>query len=66
MFNTGHGIGTNGPGVILGSYTWEDDAIPWDSLDEDKRLEYVLKNLAEIHGKQVYRDFQGGTSDSWV
>ncbi|MEH7501845.1 flavin monoamine oxidase family protein [Neobacillus drentensis] len=61
-----HGIGTNGPGVILGSYTWEDDAIPWDSLDEDKRLEYVLKNLAEIHGKQVYRDFQGGTSHSWV
>ncbi|MDR7001367.1 flavin monoamine oxidase family protein [Neobacillus niacini] len=61
-----NGIGTNGPGVILGSYTWEDDAIPWDSLDEDKRLEYVLKNLAEIHGKQVYSDFQGGTSHSWV
>lgn len=59
-------LGTHGPGVILGSYTWEDDAIPWDSLDEDNRLEYVLKNLAKIHGKQVYSEFQGGTSHSWV
>ena len=61
-----HGLGTQGTGVILGSYTWEDDAIPWDSLDQDSRLEFVLKNLAEIHGKQVYSDFQGGTSHSWV
>lgn len=61
-----HGIGTQGPGVILGSYTWEDDAIPWDSLEEDARLENVLKNLAAIHGKQVYRDFQGGVSHSWI
>jgi monoamine oxidase len=61
-----HGLGTQGSGVILGSYTWEDDAIPWDSLEEDNRLEYVLKNLAEIHGKQVFSDFQGGTSHSWI
>jgi monoamine oxidase len=61
-----HNLGSDGPGVILGSYTWEDDAIPWDSLEDDNRLEYVLKNLATIHGDQVYRDFQGGVSHSWV
>lgn len=61
-----HNLGSDGPGVILGSYTWEDDAIPWDSLAEDNRLEYVLKNLATIHGPQVYRDFQGGASHSWI
>ncbi|GAE93515.1 tryptophan 2-monooxygenase [Gracilibacillus boraciitolerans JCM 21714] len=61
-----HNLGSDGSGVILGSYTWEDDAIPWDSLEDDNRLEYVLKNLAIIHGDQVYSDFQGGVSHSWI
>ncbi|MFC3883636.1 flavin monoamine oxidase family protein [Bacillus songklensis] len=61
-----HNLGTPGPGVILASYTWEDDAIPWDSLDDEDRLEYVLKNLATIHGKQVYSEFQTGASHSWI
>ncbi|KDE49384.1 amine oxidase [Geobacillus sp. CAMR12739] len=60
------GIGTKGPGVVLASYTWEDDTIPWDSLGDEERLEYTLKNLAVIHGKQVYREFETGTSHSWV
>src|SRR5690606_32192414 len=30
------------------------------------RMEYVWKNLADIHGDQVYRDFQGGASHSWI
>nr|WP_093133182.1 flavin monoamine oxidase family protein [Salinibacillus kushneri] len=61
-----HNLGSDGSGVILGSYTWEDDAIPWDSLEDDNRFEYVLKNLANIHGDQVYQDFQGGVSHSWI
>ncbi|MFC0558965.1 flavin monoamine oxidase family protein [Halalkalibacter alkalisediminis] len=61
-----HDLGAQGSGVILGSYTWDDDAVPWDSLENEERLEYVLKNLATIHGEQVYRDFQGGVSHSWV
>jgi monoamine oxidase len=59
-------LGTPGSGVVMASYTWEDDAIPWDSLGEEERLEYALKNLATIHGKQVYREFQTGTSHSWI
>ncbi|MFJ5624433.1 flavin monoamine oxidase family protein [Peribacillus loiseleuriae] len=61
-----HGVGTSGPGVILASYTWEDDALPWDSLTNENRLEYALKNLATIHGEQVYREFVTGTSHSWI
>jgi monoamine oxidase len=61
-----HNLGTTGSGVILASYTWEDDAIPWDSLGDEERLEYVLKNLTTIHGKQVYREFETGTSFSWI
>lgn len=61
-----YGLGTQGTGIILGSYTWEDDAVPWDSLNNDDRLQYVLKNLAAVHGKQVFSEFQGGVSHSWV
>jgi monoamine oxidase len=61
-----HGLGTTEPGVILASYTWEDDAIPWDSLSDENRLEYALRDLAIIHGKQVYREFETGASHSWI
>jgi monoamine oxidase len=61
-----HDLGQAGPGVILASYTWENDTIPWDSLGDEFRLEYALKNLATIHGKQVFREFETGTSFSWV
>lgn len=60
------GLDTSGPGIVLASYTWEDDAIPWDSLDDRGRLEHALKNLTTIHGKQVYREFQTGESHSWI
>ncbi|BCU81858.1 putative L-amino-acid oxidase YobN [Polycladomyces abyssicola] len=60
------GLGEPGPGVILASYTWEDDAVPWDSLAEEDRFEYALKNLATIHGKQVYREYITGVSHSWI
>lgn len=61
-----YGIGTSGPGVVLGSYTWEDDAMPWDSLNKKDRLENALKNLSEIHGNQVYSEFLAGASHSWI
>jgi monoamine oxidase len=61
-----YGIGTPGPGVILASYTWEDNAVPWDSLGDETRLEYALKNLAFIHGNHVFREFETGVSHSWA
>jgi monoamine oxidase len=61
-----HGLGTSEPGVVMASYTWEDDAIPWDSLSDEARLEYALKNLATIHGNQVYDEFVTGASHSWI
>lgn len=60
-----HGIGKNGTGIILVSYTWEDDTVPWDSLSEDERIQQALKNLATIHGQQVYDEFITGVSYSW-
>ncbi len=42
-------IGSKGHGVILASYCWSDEASRWDSLDDDDRYYYALKNLAMIH-----------------
>ena len=61
-----HGIGTPGPAVILASYTLGDDVMPWDGLPNEERIRYALKNLAVIHGDQVYREFVKGFSFSWA
>jgi monoamine oxidase len=36
-------------GLILASYCWSDEASRWDSMDEDERYFYALKNLAIVH-----------------
>jgi monoamine oxidase len=64
-FLPSHGIGTNGPAIVLASYTWADEALTWDSQPEDERIHYALKNLAEIYGNQVYAQFAAGASYSW-
>lgn len=61
-----HGYGKEETGIILASYTWEDDATPWDSLSEVERIQQALKNLATIHGQRVYEEFIAGTSHSWA
>jgi monoamine oxidase len=60
------GIGTTGPAVVLGSYTWADEALVWNGLSRKERIHYTLTNLAEIHGDQVYYEYMSGTSYSWV
>lgn len=61
-----HGLGTPGRAALLASYTWEDDALPWDSITQEERIYFALKNLATIHGDQIYREFVTGTSYSWA
>lgn len=53
-------------GLILASYTWEDDATLWDILPENDRIQQSLKNLAKVHGTQVYDHFLSGASYSWT
>ncbi|RRN71309.1 flavin monoamine oxidase family protein [Peribacillus simplex] len=53
-------------GIILASYTWEDDATLWDILPEKNRIQNALKNLERVHGKQVYDHFLSGASYSWT
>ncbi len=60
-----HGLGTPGPAALLASYTWQDDALPWDGLSQEERIYFALRNLATIHGDHIYREFVTGTSYSW-
>ncbi|RDI68252.1 flavin monoamine oxidase family protein [Nocardia pseudobrasiliensis] len=55
-------------GVVLASYTWSDDALRWDSLTPDERVDQALHGLADIFGSDtVLREFTGvGLSQSWM
>ncbi|MGG1572495.1 flavin monoamine oxidase family protein [Fictibacillus sp. NRS-1165] len=60
-----HLIGSTGSGIILASYTWEDDTLSWDNLPEGDRIRNALDNLSLIHGNQIYSRFLTGASHSW-
>ncbi|PLS01818.1 flavin monoamine oxidase family protein [Neobacillus cucumis] len=60
-----HLIGTSGSGVILASYTWEDETLSWDNLPENDRIRNALDNLATVHGSHIYNHFLTGVSHSW-
>lgn len=61
-----HLIGSSGSGIILASYTWQDDTLSWDNLPEEDRIRNALNNLATIHGDKVYKEFLVGASHSWA
>lgn len=60
-----HGFGESG-GVVLASYTWENNALLWDSMPEEDRVQQALKILAKIHGKHIMCEFVTGVAHSWV
>lgn len=59
-------LGSEGPGTILASYTWEDDALYWDSLPEYEQVQQALKDLSYLFGNQVYSEFVTGFTYSWA
>src|SRR5262249_22543491 len=66
IFYPSHGLRSSGPGIVLASYAWSDDALKWDSLGERERIERALACLEEIHGRVVRDEFLRGTSHSWI
>ncbi|MDM5154568.1 flavin monoamine oxidase family protein [Bacillus sp. DX1.1] len=61
-----YGIGSKGPAMMLGSYTWSYDALLWDGLSKHDRIYYTLQNLATILGGQVYDEFISGIAKNWA
>uniref|UniRef100_A0A8C3HPD9 Amine oxidase n=1 Tax=Chrysemys picta bellii TaxID=8478 RepID=A0A8C3HPD9_CHRPI len=54
----------SGLGVILASYTWGDDAEIFISLSDEKCVDVVLEDLAEIH--QVPKDYIRSVCNKYV
>ncbi|XP_010117081.1 PREDICTED: L-amino-acid oxidase [Chlamydotis macqueenii] len=55
---------SSGVGVILASYTWNDDAEFFLPLTDEKCLDVVLQDLSDIH--QVSKDYLQYTCDQYV
>ena len=55
----------SGTGVLLASYSWEDNAMLWNSLSEEQQITQSLEDLAKIHGPKVFEDYVTGASFSW-
>ncbi|TMV43505.1 FAD-binding protein [Paenibacillus mesophilus] len=60
-----HNFGGPG-GVVLVSYTWEDDAIPWIHMSKEEQVMKALKIMADIHGNAVYKTFVTGVAHNWA
>jgi monoamine oxidase len=58
-----HGRAT-GRGVLIGCYTWEEDARRWGALPPDDRINETLKYIAQIY-PQTRQEFEVGTSKLW-
>jgi monoamine oxidase len=67
MYNPSHQIGDSKGGVVLASYSWADDAVRWDSLDDDERYPYALRGMQQVYGRRIEAFFTGhGKTQSWV
>ncbi|ARI76343.1 flavin monoamine oxidase family protein [Halobacillus mangrovi] len=60
-----HGIGSSGPAVLLGSYSWGQDAILWASLPHDEMVRELLDDLARMYGRIVYKEYMQAFSYNW-
>jgi monoamine oxidase len=55
---------TTSRGILLASYTWDQDAARWGAMDEETRLEEALEDVAKIHPR--IRDvYEVGASHAW-
>ncbi|MEY2195631.1 flavin monoamine oxidase family protein [Neobacillus sp. BF23-41] len=52
-------------GIMLASYTWEDDSSIWDNMTQQERIKIALNDLSYIFGNQVFTEFLIGYSHNW-
>ncbi|CAG8749436.1 8087_t:CDS:2, partial [Racocetra fulgida] len=53
-------MSADNPGVLLASYTFNNDAVKYGQFSEEERFELALKDLATIHGAIVYKEWIPG------
>ncbi|MGW7278734.1 flavin monoamine oxidase family protein [Streptomyces sp. NPDC054844] len=67
MFHPSHPVSGSAGGVVLASYSWADDALRWDSLDDEARYPHALCGLQQVYGQRVEVFYTGaGRTQSWL
>lgn len=68
MYYPSHPVpGSDGGGVVLASYSWSDDAVRWDSMEDHERYVHALRNLQSVHGRRIEVFYTGyGKTQSWL
>lgn len=67
MFNPSHPVPGSAGGVVLASYSWADDALRWDSLDDEARYPHALCGLQQVYGRRIEVFYTGaGRTQSWL
>jgi monoamine oxidase len=51
-------------GVLLASYTWGQDALRWDAMEPEARIDEALDDVERIH-PWIREDFECGASHAW-
>jgi monoamine oxidase len=67
MFHPSHPIPGSKGGVVLASYCWADDAVRWDTFDDECRYPNALRGLQEVYGQRIEVFYTGvGQTQSWL
>ncbi|MFJ6011376.1 flavin monoamine oxidase family protein [Streptomyces sp. NPDC092952] len=67
MYQPSHPVEGSAGGVLLASYSWSDDALKWDSLDDDERYPFALAGVQDVYGQRVEVFYTGvGATQSWM
>ncbi|MEU9414569.1 NAD(P)/FAD-dependent oxidoreductase [Streptomyces sp. NPDC051000] len=67
MFQPSHPVPGSAGGVVLASYSWADDALKWDALDDAERYPRALSGLQDVYGQRIEVFYTGvGATQSWM
>ncbi|MEU4075816.1 flavin-binding oxidoreductase [Streptomyces venezuelae] len=67
VFQPSHPVEGSEGGVLLASYSWADDALKWDSLDDEERYPRALGGVQDVYGQRLEVFYTGvGRTQSWM
>ncbi|MYL31552.1 NAD(P)-binding protein [Halobacillus halophilus] len=65
IYQPSHDSGKPGPGILLASYTWGQNALLFNSLSKKRAVEEVLSDLARVYGRVVYDTYMTSIVYNW-
>lgn len=67
VFQPSHPVEGSPGGVLLASYSWSDDALKWDSFDDEERYPRALAGVQDVFGQRIEVFYTGvGRTQSWM